>query len=158
MQNSDIYSILEKVATEAVSRTQSLTINKNPIAISYGSDEKEFVLYLGLSNAAANGYSLFDGWTSFAFVANRPLSQATVGERIMGRRLTIDGKKTFNKIRDSLSGNVKIGSYSGMLDNDEKPGSDLPLVMSTDLFRGTWAIIPDKTIQKIQRVWLIKKK
>lgn len=155
MQNSDIFTVLERVATEAISRTPSLTINRNPAIISYGSDEKEFALYLSFSKQLSDGSNLLSGWTSFAFVANRPLSKATVGERIMGRRLVNDSQRTFKQMQSTLPSGYKVGTYSGILESDQ---SDLPLVMSTDLFRGTWAIIPDKSKQKIQRVWLIKKK
>ena len=154
MHNSNILSILGSV-TEAVSRTPYLNITKNPIIISYGSDQKEFLLYLSYTMTKADGSNLFNGWASFAFLGNRPLVDATVGERIMGRRIISDHAKTFKQITATLHGNFKVGTYSGILESDR---SDLPLVMSTNLFRGTWALIPDKSKQKIERVWLIRKK
>lgn len=150
------YEYLESCVNEAVSRQPTTVIKKKPAIISYGLDKKEFVLYFNYSKAASKGTNLFDGWTSFAFLSNRPLDKSTVGERIMGRRVVSGRKQTFIQKSSTLTVGAEIGTYNGIV---ESHANDLPMVFSSSLFKGTWALISDKTSKKkIERVWLIRKK
>lgn len=147
------FELLESYVSEALE--DNLRVKGGSIVISYGEDASEFVIYFGFSKEKSNGSNLLDGWTAFAFLANRDPSKSTVGERIMGRRLITSQNKTFYSIVKELS-NTEVGKFDALREFND---TDLPFVFSTKLLPGTWAIVRDhKSHKKIERVWLLRKK
>jgi len=147
------FELLESYVSEAME--ENLRIKQKPIVISYGQDNTDFMIYFGFSKERTNGSRLMDGWTAFAFLANRDPKKSTKGERIMGRRIILGQTKSFSDVIHGLQ-NAEESKYNSLRDSQE---SDLPFVFSTKLLPGTWAIIRDeRSPKKIERVWLLRKK
>lgn len=147
------FELLEAYADIALE--SNLRIKGGPVAIHYGTDHTEFVLYFGFSDGKSNGSNMVDGWSSFAFIANRELTDSTKGERIVGRRLISGRKETFRNAISKIP-NIKVGKFDALRNSAD---DDLPFVFTTDLLPGTWAIVRDrKSSKKVERVWLLRKK